>query len=81
MRESRSQKLETTGKRLETVQKQATDLRRALATYRRLEATGFDEKALGELAKATEKYGEPRKVLAAQNNVFAFSSQLCRVFY
>ena len=39
----------------------------ALATYRRLETIGFDERALDELAKAAEKYGTPRKVLRAIN--------------
>ncbi|MBA7634658.1 hypothetical protein ES703_42248 [subsurface metagenome] len=35
--------------------------------YGILKACGFDEKALGELTKAAEKYGTPRKVLRAVN--------------
>lgn len=49
------------------MRKETADLRKALATYGRLEAIGFDEKALGELAKAIEKYGTRRKVLTALN--------------
>ena len=35
--------------------------------YGILKACGFDEKVLGELTKAAEKYGTPRKVLRALN--------------
>lgn len=62
------QKLDAAGQKLEEVQNQTAAAEKALATYGRLEATGFDEKALAELAKATEKYGGPRKVLAAVNS-------------
>ncbi|MBA7655530.1 Chromosome partition protein Smc [subsurface metagenome] len=65
--ETRRQELDKAEKKLEKVQKGITDLRKTLATYRRLEAIGFDEKALGELAKAAEKYGPPGKVLRAIN--------------
>ena len=36
--------------------------------YGIFKAAGFDEKALGELTKAAEKYGTPRKVLTALNS-------------
>ena len=36
--------------------------------YGILKACGFDEKALGELTKAAEKYGTPRKVLTVLNS-------------
>jgi len=36
--------------------------------YGILKACGFDEKALGELTKAAEKYGTPRKVLTGLNS-------------
>jgi len=36
--------------------------------YGILKAAGFDEKVLGELTRAAEKYGIPRKVLAALNS-------------
>ncbi|MBA7633440.1 hypothetical protein ES703_41006 [subsurface metagenome] len=65
--ETRRQDLDAAEKKLERVQKQTADLRKALATYRRLEASGFDEKVLGELARAAEKYGPPGKVLRAIN--------------
>jgi len=77
--ESRSRELDTAGKRLEGVQKQAADLRRALAAHRRLEAIGFDEKALGELGKAGKKYGAPRKVLAALNRFAGLSDIKAKV--
>ena len=63
--ETRRQELDKAEKKLEKAQKETTDLRKALATYRRVEASGFDEKALGELTKASEKYGPPGKVLRA----------------
>lgn len=53
--ESRSRQLDIATKKMEGVRKETADLRKALATYRRLEATGFDEKSLGELAKLIEK--------------------------
>jgi len=61
--ESRSQELDAASQKLEEVQKGTATMEKALATYERLEAMGFDEKVLGELAKAAEKYGDPRKVL------------------
>jgi len=67
--ETRRQELDKAEKKLEKVQKETADLRKALATYRRAEAIGFDEKALGELAKASEKYGPPGKVLRAINRL------------
>ena len=66
--ESRAQELAAAGERLEGLQKETVAVEEALATYRRLEAMGFDEKALDELAKAAEKYGGPRKVLTAVNS-------------
>ena len=66
--ESRAQELDTAGQKLEEVRNETATLEKALATYRRLEAVGFDEKALRELAKATDKYGGPRKVLAGVNS-------------
>jgi hypothetical protein len=71
--ESRSRELDTASKKLDGVQKQAADLRKALATYRRLEAIGFDEKALAELEKAGKKYGTPHKVLTAVNRFAGLS--------
>ena len=65
--ETRRQELGKAEKKLEKAQKETADLRKALATYRRVEAIGFDEKALGELAEASEKYGPPGKVLRAIN--------------
>jgi len=71
--ESRRQELDAAGERLEGLQKETVAVEEALATYRRLEAIGFDEKALQELAKATDKYGGPRKVLAGVNSFGDFS--------
>lgn len=65
--ESRNQELDAASQKLEQVRSETAAMEKALATYRRLEAIGFDEKALGELAKAAEKYGTPRKVLRAIN--------------
>ncbi|MBA7689504.1 hypothetical protein ES703_98012 [subsurface metagenome] len=72
--ETRRQELDKAEKKLDKVQKETADLRKALATYRRLEASGFDEKALDELAKASEKYGLPGKVLRAINRFVALSN-------
>ena len=72
--ETRRQELDKADKKLEKVQKGTADLRKALATYRRVEAIGFDEKALGELAKASEKYGLPGKVLRAINRFVDLSN-------
>ncbi|GAI41907.1 unnamed protein product, partial [marine sediment metagenome] len=72
--ETRRQELDKTEKKLEKVQKETADLRKALATYRRVEAIGFDEKALGELTKASEKYGPPGKVLRAINRFVDLSN-------
>jgi len=72
--ETRRQELDKADKKLEKAQKETADLRKALATYRRMEAIGFDEKALGELAKASEKYGPPGKVLRAINRFADLSS-------
>ena len=66
--EIRSQELDAAGERLEGLQKETVAVEKALATYRRLEAIGFDEKALEEMAKVAEKYGGPRKVLAGVNS-------------
>ena len=66
--ESSSQELAAARERLEGLQKETVAVEEALATYRRLEAIGFDEKALQELAKATDKCGGPRKVLADVNS-------------
>lgn len=66
--ESRNQELDAASQKLEEVRSETATIEEALATYRRLEAIGFDEKALGELAKAAEKYGGPRKVLTALNS-------------
>jgi hypothetical protein len=71
--DSVSGELDTASKKLDGVQKQAADLRKALATYRRLEAIGFDEKALAELEKAGKKYGTPHKVLTAVNRFAGLS--------
>ena len=65
--ESRRQELDAAGQKLEELQNQTAAMEKALATYGRLEASGFDEKTLGELAKAAEKYGTTRKVLRAVN--------------
>jgi len=51
--------------KLQEVQDKTVAIQEALATYRRLEGIGFNEKALGELAKAAENYGTPGKVLRA----------------
>ena len=66
--ESRNQELNAASQKLEEVRSETATIEEALATYRRLEAIGFDEKALGELAKTAEKYGGPRKVLTALNS-------------
>ncbi|MDH5696616.1 MAG: hypothetical protein OEZ00_08490 [Dehalococcoidia bacterium] len=71
--ESRRQELDAAGERLEGLQKETVAVEKALATYRRLEAIGFDEKALQELAKVADKYGGPRKVLTAVNSFGDFS--------
>ncbi|MBA7485547.1 hypothetical protein ES707_21095 [subsurface metagenome] len=72
--ETRRQELDKAEKKLEKAQKETADLRKTLATYRRVEAIGFDEKALGELAKASEKYGPPGKVLRAINRFVDLSN-------
>ena len=72
--ETRRQELDKADKKLEKAQKDTADLRKTLATYRRVEAIGFDEKALGELAKASEKYGPPGKVLRAINRFVDLSN-------
>jgi len=65
--ESRNQELDAASQKLEEVQNKTAAAEKALATYERLEAIGFDEKVLGELTGAAEKYGTPRKVLRAIN--------------
>jgi len=65
--ENRNQELESTRKKLEEIRIKTAALEKVLATYERLKATGFDEKTLGELAIAAEKYSTPRKVLRAVN--------------
>jgi len=65
--ESRSRELDAAGSRLEKVRSEIATREKALATYEGLRAIGFDEEGLGELAKAAEKYGTPRKVLRAIN--------------
>lgn len=65
--ESRKQELNAADKKLEEVQNEIAAREKALATYEGLRAMGFDEQGLGELAKAAEKYGTPRKVLRAVN--------------
>ncbi|NQT47825.1 MAG: hypothetical protein HQ578_02485 [Chloroflexi bacterium] len=62
-----SQELATTRLKLDEVRNEITTMGKPLATYGRLEAGGFDEKALEELAKLAKKYGTPRKVLTALN--------------
>jgi len=64
---SRNQELDAASHKLEEARNETAAMEKTLATYRRLEAIGFDEKGLGELAKATEKYGTPPKVLRALN--------------
>lgn len=65
--ESRGQELDAADKKLEKVWNETAAKEKALATYEGLRAMGFDEQGLGELAKAAEKYGTPRKVLRAVN--------------
>ncbi|MBA7634474.1 hypothetical protein ES703_42059 [subsurface metagenome] len=65
--QSRNQELDAASQKLEEVRSETATIVEALATYRRLETIGFDERALDELAKAAEKYGTPRKVLRAIN--------------
>lgn len=66
--ESRAQELDAAGQKLEEIRNETATIGKALATYKRLEAIGFDEKALQELAKATDKYGDLRTVLAGVNS-------------
>jgi len=65
--ESRRQELDTAKHELEKVRNETAAREETLATYERLKAIGFDEQGLGELAKAAEKYGTPRKALRAVN--------------
>jgi hypothetical protein len=65
--ESRSRELDAAGRKLEEVRNETAANEKALATYEALRAIGFDEKTLGELAGAAEKYGTPRNVLRAIN--------------
>lgn len=65
--ESRSQELDAADKKLGEVQNEIVTKEKALATHDGLRAIGFDEKTLGELARAAEKYGTPGKVLRAVN--------------
>jgi len=66
--ESHRQELATASQKLEEIRNETATIVEALATCKRLEAIGFDEKALQELAKAADKYGGPRKVLAGVNS-------------
>lgn len=66
--ESRSQELDAAGERLDSLQKETVAREKTLATYKRLEAMGFNEKALSQLTKVADKYGGPRKVLTALNS-------------
>lgn len=59
--------LEATGQSLKELQGEAANLEKALTTYERLAALGFDERALEELSKASDRYGAPSDVLAAIN--------------
>ncbi len=65
--ETGNRELDIATKKLEGAQKQTADLRKALTTYRRSVVMGFDERALGELARAAGKYGTAHKVLRAIN--------------
>jgi len=65
--ESRGQELDAAVRKLEKVRNEIATKEKALATYEGLRAIGFDDKTLGELAKAAEKYGTPHKVLSAIN--------------
>ena len=65
--ESQSQELVALGRKLEKARNEIAAKEEILATYEGLRAIGFDEQRLGELAKAAEKYGTPRKVLRAVN--------------
>jgi len=66
--ESHRQELATASQKLEEIRNETATIVEALATCKRLEAIGFDEKALQELAEAADKYGGPRKVLAGVNS-------------
>ena len=66
--EIHTQKLHATEQKMQVVQNKTAALEKTLATYERLKATGFDEKTLTELAKATEKYGKPTQVFMAINH-------------
>jgi len=50
-----TQELDAAEERLEGLQKETAAVEKALATYTRLEATGFDEKALQEMAKVSRQ--------------------------
>lgn len=60
--------LDAAGERLDSLRKETVAREKTLATYKRLEAMGFNEKALSALAKVADKYGGPRKVLTALNS-------------
>lgn len=70
---SRSKEVTAASQKLEKVQKDMAGMEKALATYGRLEAIGFDEKALGELNEAAKKYGGPSDVLGAVNSFAALA--------
>ena len=71
--ESRSQETATASQKLQELQNKAGAIEAALTTYRRLEAIGFNEKALSELAKAANNYGTPSTVLKAVNRFGSLS--------
>jgi len=71
--ESHSKELTAVSQRLEKVRNETVALEKVLATYERLVAIGFGEKALGELSKAVGKYGRPSEVLSAVNSFAALS--------
>jgi len=60
--ESRSQELGAVEQKMQEVQNEIATKEKVLTTYERLKAIGFDEKTLGELAAAAEKYTTPRNV-------------------
>lgn len=65
--ESRNLDISAADKKLGGIRNEIMAKEKALATYESLKAIGFDEKTLGELAKAAGKYGTPRQVLEAVN--------------
>lgn len=65
--DNRKRESDAANRGLEAIEKKRAAIDKELATYKRLQAKGFNEKALQDLAEVADKYGDRDKVLAALN--------------